>query len=154
MKIWNLLVIVLNLFKKKKMRQFTLKRIAYISDGTFGVLFDGDVPFCLTLEREWKDNKKGESCIPIGRYICRRFQSPKFGNTFEITDVFGRTYILFHKGNIEDDSHGCVITGEEYGEYKGKIAVLSSGKAFNEFLSRTVSIDTFSLEILDCDINA
>jgi len=138
--------------ESNRMRQFTLKRIAYIPDGTFGVLFDGDIPFCLTLEREWKNNKKGESCIPTGRYICKRFQSPKFGNTFEITDVFGRTYILFHKGNIEDDSHGCVITGEEYGEYKGKIAVLSSGKAFNEFILRTTGINTFYLIITECDI--
>jgi len=133
------------------MRAFTLKRVAYTPDGTFGVLFDGDIPFCLTLEREWKDNKKGESCIPIGLYTCRRFQSPKFGDTFEICDVFGRTYILFHKGNIEDDSHGCVIVGEEYGEYKGKIAVLSSGKAFAEFKRRTAGLDTFTLRIIDCD---
>ena len=131
------------------MKAFKLVRVAYTEDGTFGVLLDEGTPFCLTLEREWKENKRGESCIPTGLYLCQRVKSPKFGDTFEICDVPGRSHILFHKGNIEDDSHGCVITGEEYGEYKNKIAVLSSGKAFNEFKERTHGIDFFKLEIKD-----
>jgi len=131
------------------MKQFKLIRVAYIADGTFGVLFDEDTPFCLTLEREWKSNQKGESCIPTGYYLCKRVQSPKFGDTFEICDVVGRSHILFHKGNLEDDSHGCVITGEEYGKYKNKVAVLSSGKAFGEFKQRTNGIDEFGLKIID-----
>ena len=129
------------------MKYFKLVRVAYIEDGTFGVLFDEETPFCLTLEREWKDNKRGVSCIPVGTYMCRRVQSPKFGDTFEICDVPDRSHILIHKGNIEDDSHGCPIIGEEYGKYKGKIAVLSSGKAFKEFKQRTDSIDSFKLEV-------
>jgi len=131
------------------MKNFKLVRVAYIPDGTFGVLFDEETPFCLTLEREWNDNKRGESCIPTGTYLCRRVQSPKFGDTFEICGVPGRSHILFHKGNLEDDSHGCVITGEEYGEYKNKVAVLSSGRAFREFKQRTDSIDSFKLEVKD-----
>lgn len=131
------------------MKNFKLVRVAYIPDGTFGVLKDEETPFCLTLEREWNDNKRGESCIPTGTYLCRRVQSPKFGNTFEICDVPDRSHILFHKGNLEDDSHGCVITGEEYGEYKNKVAVLSSGRAFREFKQRTDSIDSFKLEVKD-----
>ena len=133
------------------MKQFKLIRIAYISDGTFGVLFDEDTPFCLTLEREWNDNKRGESCIPRGEYICKRVSSPKFGDTFEVCDVSGRSHILFHIGNIEDDSHGCIVTGEEYGEYKDKIAVLSSGRAFKEFKQRTHFLVEFKLEIRDVD---
>lgn len=131
------------------MKYFKLVRVAYIPDGTFGVLFDEDIPFCLTLEREWNDNERGISCIPTGIYLCRRVQSPKFGDTFEICDVPGRSHILFHKGNIEDDSHGCVITGEEYGKYKNKVAVLSSGRAYKEFKQRTDSIDSFKLEVRD-----
>ena len=133
------------------MKQIKLLRVAYIDDGTFGVLFDGDTPFCLTLEREWKDNKRGESCIPAGQYICRRVQSPKFGDTFEVCGVFGRSHILFHKGNLEDDSHGCVIVGEEYGIYKQKVAVLSSGKAFGEFKERLSVYRLFRLYIKDVE---
>jgi len=138
------------------MKAFKLVRVAYIPDGTFGVLFDEDTPFCLTLEREWKDNKRGESCIPTGTYMCRRVQSPKFGDTFEICDVPGRSHILFHWGAIEDDSHGCVITGEQYERVylkpdfiNSKNGLLASGKAFKEFKQRTDSIDSFKLEVKD-----
>ena len=131
------------------MRQFKLVRIAYIPDGTFGVLLDEDIPFCLTLEREWNDNKRGESCIPRGEYLCKRVQSPKFGDTFEVCDVSGRSYILFHRGNIEDDSHGCILVGEMYEKLKGKIAVLASRKGYKEFKKRTKDINVFKLEIKD-----
>jgi len=130
-------------------KHFKLIRVAYIEDGTFGVLFDEDIPFCLTLEREWMDNERGISCIPTGIYTCRRVQSPKFGDTFEICDVPGRSHILFHIGNIEDDSHGCVLVGEMYEKYKGKIAVLSSGKGYREFKERTRNVNKFQLEIID-----
>ena len=129
------------------MKQFKLIRVAYIPDGTFGVLFDDDTPFCLTLEREWKDNKRNISCIPTGWYICKRIVSPKFGDTFKIESVLNRSQILFHKGNIEDDSHGCIILGEEYGRLDEKTAILSSGRAFKEFKFRTIEYKFFKLKI-------
>ena len=131
------------------MRQFTLRRIAYISDGTFAVLFDGDIPFCLTLEREWRDNEKNVSCIPRGKYICKRVSSPKFGDTFEVCDVSGRSDILFHKGNIEDDSHGCIIVGEQFHKFKEKISLKASREGFAEFKQRTHFLMEFELEIKD-----
>jgi len=133
-------------------RSFTIIRSPSNEDGTFGMMLDGQSPFCLTLEREWVDNKKGESCIPNGIYLCKRVQSPKFGNTFEICNVPNRTEILFHKGNIEDDSHGCIILGEQFEpirtyEHGLKNGVLSSGKAMEEFLERTEGIDEFRLYV-------
>ena len=131
-----------------------LVRISYSGEGTFGVLLAGgggphydDIPFCVTLERPWRNNAVGVSCIPVGNYICKRVASPKFGNTFEITNVPGRTHILFHAGNLVDDTHGCVITGEEFGILAGQSAVLSSGKAFREFMSKLKDTDKFALII-------
>lgn len=130
------------------MRQFKLIRVVYIPDGTFGVLFDYDnSPICLTLEREWRNNEKNISCIPRGKYVCKRVESPKFGDTFEVLDVPGRSHILFHKGNIEDDSHGCVVTGLKPGRYKGKVAVKFSKKAFGNFMNLLNPDDWFELEI-------
>lgn len=118
------------------------------SDGTFGVLWhEGMLPFCVTLERKWLNNKKGESCIPSGEYLCKRVTSPKFGNTFEVTGVQGRSEILFHKGNIDEDSHGCIIVGEQFGELKNKTAVLASGLAFDEFMLRLNGTMEFKLII-------
>lgn len=130
------------------MKHLELIRISGIEDGTFGVLLDEKIPFCLSIERPWLNNKVGESCIPAGEYLCRRVQSPKFGNTFEICDVSGRTAILFHKGNVKDDTHGCVIIGEQYESLEGKIAVLASGPAMTEFLKRTSGINEFLLSVV------
>lgn len=129
------------------MKHLTLIRIAYTKDGTFGTLLDEGIPFALTIEREWEDNKEDISCIPTGEYLCRRVQSPKFGDTFEITDVENRTHILFHWGNTEDDTEGCVCVGEQFESYKGKAAVLSSKKGFKEFKQRTSGLNSFMLII-------
>jgi len=129
-------------------RSFTIIRSPSTEDGTFGMMLDDQIPFCLTLERKWLDNRKGESCIPSGLYLCERVISPKFGETFEITNVPNRTQILFHKGNLINDSHGCVILGEQFEYINGKNAVLSSGKAFSEFIQRTLGLIQFDLYIL------
>jgi len=129
------------------MKNFILKRIASNIDGTFGVLIDDTIPFCLTVERPWLNNQSGISCIPDGFYICKRGQFTKHGNTFEVTHVPERTAILFHKGNIDDDSHGCIIVGEQYGYLDTNIAVLASGIAFEEFLNRLKDINEFELTI-------
>ena len=131
------------------MRQLFLPRFSMSADGTFGVLFDEEIPFCLTVEPEWKDNQENISCIPIGYYLCKRVQPPRFRDTFEITGVPGRSLVLLHKGNLEDDTEGCVVLGEEYGRYKGKVAVASSGRAFTEFKRRLRGINEFYLDIDD-----
>jgi len=130
--------------------QLTIKRIAHTDEGTFGVLIGTyGTPFALTIERPWLNNRSGESCIPTGTYTCRRVQSPHFGDTFEVTDVPDRTHILFHKGNLMEDSHGCIVIGEQFGRLSGRAAVLSSKAGYNEFKSITNAVDSFPLEIID-----
>ena len=141
------------------MKTLELKRIA--CDGrnpTLGTLLFGGRPFALTLERPWLGNRKGESCIPLGDYRCVRCSaspdydfkdSPGFGDTFQVFEVPLRDKILFHKGNITDDTHGCIIVGEEFGLLGDQEAVLSSKKGFNEFLSLLKHDDEFDLRISD-----
>ena len=126
-----------------------IKRIAENEYGTFGVLLDGDLPFALTLERRWFGNEQHVSCIPIGTYVCRRVDSPHFGDTFEVTGVPGRSEILFHKGNLDDDSHGCIIIGEEFDPVLGSYGVKSSRNGFNEFMQRQRGTETFHLKIVN-----
>jgi len=128
-------------------RNFRLIRIAQTESETFGVLLDGKIPFCVTLERPWLANRRGISCIPDGYYMCRRIQSPRFGDTFEVIEVPNRSHILFHKGNLSDDTHGCILVGEQYEPLGGENAILASGKAFGEFRRRTEGIDDFFLNI-------
>ncbi len=126
-----------------------LKRIASTPRGTFGVLIIATYPFAVTLENPWLDNEVMVSCIPLGKYICRRIDSPKFGNTFEVTDVEGRTHILFHKGNTEEDTSGCILVGEEYGFLGGERAVLASSRGYNEFMNMHKGSQSFELSIVD-----
>ena len=129
--------------------ELKLKRVADNEDATFGVLINGNIPFAVTLEPAWEDNKKGISCIPSGPYSCKRVKSPRFGDTFEILDVEGRTHILFHKGNSERNTQGCVLIAEEFGRLNGKAAVLASGRGFTEFMSILKEVDEFELIIED-----
>jgi len=127
---------------------FTIKRIAYIQDGTFGVfLNENNIPFALTLEREWLKNQRGISCIPDGVYICSRIASPKFGNTFEVKNVPNRSEILFHKGNLSDDTHGCILVGEQFEPIGNKTAIISSTKGYGEFLNKLKDDNHFELKI-------
>lgn len=130
------------------MKVFTIKRIADIPEqGVFGVIFDEIVPFALTLERNWLNNKSGVSCIPTGDFSCKRIISPKFGETFEVCEVLGRSHILFHKGNINEDSHGCVLIAEKYEYENGKVFVGESKQGFLEFMARLAGQDKFTLVI-------
>ena len=118
------------------MKQFNLKRIIENDYGTFGVLLDGKVPFAVTLEQPWRNNQKNLSCIPMGWYTIERIESPKFGKTFEVRNVEGRSHILFHKGNIVEDTSGCILLGESFDPVLGTNGIVNSGKAFREFMDR------------------
>ena len=126
-----------------------LIRVASNQTAVYGVLLQGDIPFAVTVERPWLDNRKGESCIPAGEYQCKRVNSPKFGNTFEVTGVPGRDAILFHRGNLADDSHGCILVGEQFNAVLGRPGITASKEGFGEFLTITSLTDSFLLEIVE-----
>lgn len=129
------------------LEKMEIVRIEQGADGTFGVLsLDGRV-FCLTLEPPDRNNAVGRSCVPAGRYACRRVDSPRFGRTFEVSGVPGRTHILFHKGNVVADTSGCVVLGSRFGLLGQERAVLDSGSAFDAFLGRCAGLHGFDLTI-------
>lgn len=124
-----------------------LTRVAEHRGATLGVLsFDG-MPRVVTLEEAWRDNQRQISCIPTGNYTISRHRSPKFGETFIVNDVPGRSHILFHAGNTDEDTLGCILVGCEYGEIKKKPAVLRSRAAFLLFMNLLTGIDRVSLQI-------
>jgi len=129
-----------------------LKRNWYRNDGTFGLLGIDDFPVCCTLELPWQNNESRVSCIPTGSYMCRRVNSPKFGNTFEVTKVPNRTHILFHGANTMKDLLGCIGLAEFFHRFNGVAGVAnpSKGAALIEFLQLTKSVDEFKLVITDC----
>ena len=126
-----------------------LVRVSRGDTATYGVLLQGVIPFAVTLERPWLDNKPNESCIPAGQYVCSRVESPHFGNTFEVTNVPGRSHILFHKGNVSTESEGCILVGEAFNQVLGKPGITQSGEGFAEFLSLLRMTERFPLEIVE-----
>lgn len=114
------------------MKVLTLYRWANDKCGTFGTIH-ADYPLWVTLERPWLDNRHGESCIPKGEYVCRRFSSEKHPNTWEVTNVPNRDGILFHVGNTYTDSQGCILVGKKLMMLNGIPAIGDSGTGFKEF---------------------
>jgi len=119
----------------------------YEPEATIGLISVGGLALGFTLERKWYGNRKNISCIPEDEYICKKHDSPTFGSVYKVCDVFGRSNILFHKGNVIDDTEGCILIGKSVGYLDGKRAVLSSSVAFNEFMSQLEFIDEFKLII-------
>lgn len=103
-------------------------RISSQKDSTSGVLFDvvnGKRNFlCYTLEDEQRDVKVwGETRIPAGKYqlslrkeggFHSRYQA-KYGDMHKgmihVNDVPGFEYILWHTGNTDENTAGCLLLG-------------------------------------------
>jgi len=99
-----------------------------------------------TLENPWENNEPYISCIPKNNeYQCERVDSPRFGNTFQILDVVGRTHILFHVGNWERQTQGCILLGLSQNPRADMIT--KSRQGFGLFIKHTQNIDEFTLEI-------
>ena len=123
--------------------KLTLERTVRDDTITMGKL-RGDGWMLCTLENPWLNNEPYVSCIPVGYYECKRVDSPRYGNTFEVTDVEGRTHILFHWGNWEKNTLGCILVGTDS---NWTDMIMSSRKAFGEFIKYTQGVDQFVLEI-------
>ena len=102
---------------------------------TQGVLTLNDAVLCYTIELPSRMNSVNISCIPSGAYKLRRVNSPKFGYTFEVCDVSGRTNILIHKGNTVSDTKGCIMPCSTFGVLNGEIAGLSSKVAYDQLMT-------------------
>jgi len=133
-----------------KVGTLRLPRIAaHPSHGTFGSFVIHGKPICNTLEPYHRDNSTGISCIPTGQYRCARHVSPKYGNVWMVTQVEHRSYILIHWGNVDDNTAGCIITGEQFGMLGDRWAVLQSKKAYKEFMKETEEYDELLLTITE-----
>jgi len=132
------------------MKQIRLTRIASNpNEGTFGTWTLDGQPICLTLEPYSRSNAVSVSCIPTGQYILKRYDSPKYGSVWMVTEVEGRSYILVHWGNWDHNSKGCIILGEGFSVIDGKWAVSSSKLAFKEFMKLTAGETELNLTIVD-----
>lgn len=92
-------------------------------------------------------NARGISCIPASTYLVIRVLSPKHGNTFQVQAVPNRDGINFHKGNLWDDTEGCILVGEQFEPVKGQPGIVASTAGFAQFLELLKGHDEFELTI-------
>lgn len=133
--------------------EFELVRVAVQPEGAFGVLLMDGLPFLLTLERTYpvidaKPRGPQFTKIPRGRYRCERTYYYRGGHeTFEVTGVVGHSRLLFHRGNTESDSEGCILLGRTFGPVSGQQGVLDSRWAFDQFMRVNRDRADFDLEV-------
>lgn len=111
-----------------------LTRYETSDEGTFGILEVGAF-VCHTIELPWRENRTGRSCVPSGKYLFRKFMSPKHGeclaewddpSTPAKEDVPGRTDIQIHSANLAGDVDkgwvsqllGCIAPGTSVSTFK------------------------------------
>ena len=103
----------------------TVQRLYANAEETIGVLYIDGVFHCYTLEDEQRTKKVyGETRIPAGDYDCElrvegshhaRY-SKKFPGfhrgMIHLLHVPNFKWILYHIGNTDDDTAGCILCGE------------------------------------------
>ena len=137
-----------------------LRRDRSGDQGTLGILVARDLPPTQIMEPPWRDNRRNRSCIPAGVYDVVPHVSPRHRRCLLVTQVPGRSHILFHAGNVGGDvergwhthTAGCLLPGLRRGrtEVRGRVqgAVLSSRTAFRHLMSWAAG-RPFTLEIVD-----
>lgn len=114
-----------------------LTRFCYDNNGTFGRITLPDETPIVTVERPWINNEPNISCIPIGTYECapRHYNRGNYP-AIEVTNVPGRSYILFHVGNFVSNSEGCILPNMYHRYEEQGIRGVSSQVAFDKFMTQ------------------
>ena len=104
----------------------------------------------VSLERGWRDNQKGVSCIPEGEYKVVLEWSNKFRrNLWEIKGVEGRSECKFHTANFWYQLNGCIALGSSLKDINndGYNDVVSSRKTMNLFHQKLEGLKEITLLI-------
>src|SRR5690606_28834245 len=138
--------------KEKEMsnrRVITLKRDSHLPEATLGTLKISWSPETTiqTLENPERETSV-DSRIPAGTYQCAPYSGIKYKDVYIVKDVPGRTAILFHWGNTEKDTEGCILLGNKKGTLAGQPAVLESKKCF-ERLRTLLGKEPFTIVVED-----
>ena len=138
----------------------------YREDGIFSDLCRADTgeSIAVSIEHAFPAGIDGSdrplwgAIIQPGTYTCVRGQhhlaSMADGvtfETFEVTGVEGHSGLVFHKGNVDADTKGCVCLGLAF--IAAPVSplhvdmVLNSARAFDKFLSLQIGYNSFTLTV-------
>jgi hypothetical protein len=138
----------------------SLVRNSAREDGIFSQILDEtEHEVCMTLEHAYPDGKGGWAPkIYAGTFECVRGKHRLHGmaedfETFEITGVADHSNLLFHWGNWNENSEGCVLVGEFIAEgYRPGAPhtemITNSRVVFAAFMKLQEGVDQFTLEVV------
>jgi hypothetical protein len=90
--------------------------------------------------------------VPPGTYQCARgmhcLSNGAPFETFEIMGVTGHNGLLFHCGNFDADSEGCVLLGEATAILDARYMLTNSKEAFVSFMNDQQGVDEFTLTVV------
>lgn len=136
----------------------TLTRQLYLTDGIFSVLTDeSGTPIAETLEHAYLAPLAGvpKPKIPNGTFTCIRgihHLGPDGTpiETFEVTGVEGHQGLLFHPGNYNKDSAGCILVGAVVNDLPDDPGMVSASRpAFKKFMELQENVQSFQLVVQD-----
>ena len=124
-------------------------------DGIFSTLTDenGNV-IAVTLEHAYVSGDGTYAAkIPNGIFSCVRGNHQLKGMaapfaTFEITGVTGHKDLLFHAGNYNADSEGCILVGESVASLPSGEMITNSKATFATFMALQAGVTEFSLTVV------
>lgn len=118
-----------------------LKTVSVHESGCYSVLLNPQrIPFAVTLERTFENLR---TVLQNGDHRCHRDKYHKGGyETFEI-EVEGHDRVLFHIGNWEENSEGCVLIAESFDQ----LGIKDSRGGFAEFMKILEGRDVFILRV-------
>jgi hypothetical protein len=130
-----------------------LLRVQFNADGILGRLLDADrVQLAATMEHSYDGIPK----LPAGTYRCLRgvhrlpHRPDHPFETFEVMGVPGHTGILFHVGNFNRDSDGCILLGRTATmTMEGWPMLTQSQTTFDRFMLDLEGVSSFSLQVQD-----
>jgi hypothetical protein len=137
-----------------------IKNKIFEADGVFGLLFDDQGNKLASTLQHAYDSGQGNGTfvpkIPDGEYTCirgsHRLESMNEDfETFEITGVEDHTNLLFHWGNWNKDSSGCILLGSAMSNVNGVNMILHSRDTFDKFMKMQDGINKFLLTVTSGD---
>ena len=135
------------------MRSALLIRVEQSDEGTFGVLHTEGFT-CHTVELPWRENQRRVSCVPKGEYPVQLILSPRFGYSYWIHPISGRSEVLIHGGAWAGDttkgwrthSAGCILLGDKRGVAQEQMCILLSQPPLQRLL-KVMNKEPFQLTI-------
>lgn len=107
------------------MKEVIITRYKVTNDYSLGHCFikheDGIIDYIgASMERGWRDNQNGVSCVPKGSYTLKLEHSPRFRKKlWELYGVPNRAECKFHVANYWHQLNGCISLGKYHKDIDG-----------------------------------